>query len=65
MKSDIVYLAQILDAISKIKDFTSNVTHAEFLTDQKTQSAVIMQLALIGELSKRVSKDTQSQIDLP
>lgn len=65
MKNDIIYLEQILDAISKIRDFTNNMTHAQFLTDQKTQSAVIMQLALIGELSKRISKDTQSQIDLP
>lgn len=65
MKNDIVYLEQILDAISKIKDFTNGLTHPQFLTDQKTQSAVILQLALIGELSKRISKDTQSQIALP
>ena len=33
--------------------------------DQKTQSAVIMQLALIGELAKKISSETQSEIDLP
>jgi len=65
MKSDDVYLKQILDAVIKIKLFVSGVNSSQFLTDQKTQSAVIMQLALIGELSKKISINTQSQIDLP
>ena len=65
MKSDDVYLKQVLDAVIKIKLFVSGVNSSQFLTDQKTQSAVIMQLALIGELSKKISINTQSQIDLP
>ena len=36
-----------------------------FLRDEKTQSAVIMQLALIGELAKRVSESTRAAIPLP
>jgi len=65
MKSDDVYLKQILDSVIKIKLFIRGVNSSQFLTDQKTQSAVIMQLALIGELSKKISINTQSQIDLP
>ncbi len=65
MKNDNVYLKQILDATGKIKQFVHGIQHKEFLSDQKTQSAVIMQLALIGELAKRISKSTQSSIDLP
>ncbi|MBZ5564421.1 MAG: DUF86 domain-containing protein [Acidobacteriia bacterium] len=38
---------------------------AEFMKDQKTQSAVIMQLALIGEMAKRVSDATKSSTKVP
>lgn len=65
MKSDNVYLEQIIEAIDKIKSFTQGYDYAKFSSDQKTQSAVIMQLALIGEMAKKVSKDTQSKIELP
>lgn len=65
MKSDTVYLEQIKEAITKIKSFTEGFDYDQFVNDQKTQSAVIMQLMLIGELAKKVSKKTQSKIDLP
>lgn len=65
MKIDRVYLEQILESVEKITSFTQNFTYEQFTKDQKTQSAVIMQLALIGELAKHVSKETKSQINLP
>ena len=65
MKNDHVYLKQIIEAITKIMDFTKGFSHEQFSADQKTQSAVIMQLALIGELAKHVPKETRSKIDLP
>ncbi len=65
MKNDRVYLEQIVDAVGKVKKFIAGFDQEKFFADQKTQSAVIMQLALIGELAKRVSKETQSQISLP
>ena len=65
MKSDRVYLEQILESITKIEQFVSGLDKDQFLKDQKTQSAVIMQLALIGELAKRVSDTTRSLVDVP
>jgi uncharacterized protein with HEPN domain len=65
MKSDRVYCEQILDSVEKIHLFVEGINKEAFLKDQKTQSAVIMQLALIGELAKRVSTDTKSKVDLP
>jgi uncharacterized protein with HEPN domain len=38
---------------------------AAFLRDRKTQSAVILQLALIGELAKRISTTVRAAIDVP
>jgi len=65
MKDDRVYLAQILDSIEKVREFVAGLDNAAFLEDRKTQSAVIMQLALIGELAKRVSPPTRSLINVP
>lgn len=65
MKSDRVYLEQILDSVGKIREFVKGINQATFLKDQKTQSAVIMQLALIGELAKKVSVPTKSVIGVP
>lgn len=65
MKDDRVYLEQILECIKNIRDFTAGTDSAAFLRDRKTQSAVILQLALIGELAKRVSHAVKSEIDVP
>jgi uncharacterized protein with HEPN domain len=65
MKDDRVYLAQILDSIGKVREFIGEMDNAAFLQDRKTQSAVIMQLVLIGELAKRISAPTKSFIDVP
>lgn len=65
MKSDRVYIEQMLDSAEKIEIFTKGLDKEKFFQDQKTQSAVIMQLALIGELAKRTAKATQLQIEIP
>ncbi len=65
MKDDRVYLAQILDSTEKVREFVEGVDNAAFLKDRKTQSAVVMQLALIGELSKRISAPVKSSIAVP
>lgn len=65
MKDNEIYLRQILDSVAKIEAFTKGMSEAEFKKDVKTQSAVIMQLALIGEVSKKVGADIRARIDLP
>jgi len=65
MKDDKVYIQQVLDAVRKIESFTANTDRVVFDKDEKTQSAVIMQLMLIGEISKKISSKTKSSIELP
>ncbi|MHB1163095.1 MAG: HepT-like ribonuclease domain-containing protein [Minisyncoccota bacterium] len=62
-KSDNPYLAQIVRNIEKIRKYVGDEDFASFVADEKTQSAVLMQLQLIGELAKRVS--SQAQIEMP
>lgn len=65
VKDTQIYLKLIVDSITKIDLFTSGVTKESFVIDMKTQSAVIMQLQIIGEISKKISEDTKEKIDLP
>lgn len=48
-----VYLAQILERIDRIFEYTAAGRDA-FLTDHKTQDAVIRSLEVIGEAIKRI-----------
>lgn len=64
-KDDRVYLGQVLDSVEKIREFVKGIDRAAFSKDQKTQSAVIMQLALIGEMAKKISAPTKSEIKVP
>ena len=64
-KSDDVYRRQILDAWAKIERFVAGLDKSAFLSSEVVQSAVIMQLAVIGELSKRFSTVFKQRIPLP
>lgn len=55
----------MLDSAAKIEAFTSGMGKDDFLKDAKTQSAVIMQLTVIGELVKKISTQTKGLSDLP
>ncbi len=66
MKTDNPYLEHILDAISKIEDYLSDSNHDEFLNDSMTQDAVVRNLEIIGEATKRISKETrQTHPEIP
>jgi uncharacterized protein with HEPN domain len=51
---DRLFLKHILDAIADIETFTAD-GHVGFVTDRKTQSAVVRQLEIIGEAVKNLS----------
>ncbi|MFH1624620.1 MAG: DUF86 domain-containing protein [Pseudomonadota bacterium] len=48
-----VYLAQILERIDRIKDYTAEGKEA-FFADTRTQDAVIRNFEVIGEAAKRI-----------
>jgi len=47
----------------KLSLFWKDLIKEKFANDQKSQSAVILHLTLIGENSKKISEDTKSKID--
>lgn len=48
-----VYLAQILERIDRIKEYTTDGKEA-FFADERTQDAVIRNFEVIGEAAKRI-----------
>lgn len=62
MKKDcVVYLNDILKAISKIENFISDSSLEQFTKDVKTQDAVIRNFEIIGEAVKRISEDFKNE----
>jgi uncharacterized protein with HEPN domain len=49
-----VYLKDILEAISKIRAYTEGVEREQFERDSKTLDAVLHNLEVLGEATKRV-----------
>ncbi len=54
MKDDRIYLLHIRDAIQHILEYTAPGKEG-FLADRKTQDAVVRNLEIIGEATKRLS----------
>ncbi len=65
MKDEKIYIEQMLDSVAKIESFVGSLDREGFLSDAKTQSAVIMQLTVIGELVKKLSTKIKEKADLP
>ena len=64
-KDDTVYLKHMKDAIDKIIRYAGALNRNEFLKDELVQDAVIRQIEIVGEASKRLSpgfKDTHPEI---
>lgn len=62
MRSDRLYLADILDAIKAIEYFTAGIDEERFSVDDLIQSAVLQKLSVIGEAAGRLSEATRAQV---
>jgi len=56
-----VYLEDILQAITKIRQYTTGLSPAAFAEDTKTLDAVVRNLEVIGEAAKTIPKAIRSQ----
>ena len=56
-----LYIKDIIEAIEKIKDFTDGMNFEEFLQDDKTASAVLRKIEIVGEATKQLQKDVLSR----
>lgn len=57
MKDDRIYIEHILQSIERIQSYISGKNQESFSNDSITQDAVVRQLEIIGEATKRISKE--------
>lgn len=57
MKDDRIYIEHILQSIDRISSYLTGKDHDTFSKDFLTQDAVIRQLEILGEATKRISKE--------
>jgi uncharacterized protein with HEPN domain len=63
---DRLYLQHILDAVLRIESYLEDVDRSDFDRSSLVQDAVIRQLQIIGEASKRLSEEFKdSRSDIP
>jgi len=61
MRSDRLYLTDMVDAAQAIAGFITEMDPAQFYQDGKTQSAVVQKLIVIGEAAARLSGDLKTR----
>ncbi len=59
VKDDLAYVEHILDCIRKIKEFSEGLSFKEFSGNELVQDAIIRNIEIIGEASKKISLDTK------
>jgi uncharacterized protein with HEPN domain len=58
MKRDYtLYLQDILDCVEKIDEFVGDMDYKEFVEDDKTSSAVVRKLEIMGEAAKNIPQE--------
>jgi len=57
MKDDRIYIDHILQSIERIESYITGKDHTAFSDDLLTQDAVVRQLEIIGEATKRISEN--------
>jgi uncharacterized protein with HEPN domain len=57
-----LYLDDIIEAINKIKNYTSGLDQAQFIKDTKTQDAVVRNLEIIGEAAGRLPEAFKAMV---
>ena len=60
-RTDKNFLYDIQEAARRIKAYTHEMTYKEFLADTRTQDAVIRNLEIIGEATKKLSVRLRNQ----
>ena len=56
-----LYLDDILDSIKNIFEYTKTLSKNDFLADTKTNQAVILNIAIIGEAARNIPADIKSK----
>jgi len=56
-----VYLMDIIESIKNIEEYVSGMNYEQFLKDKKTRDAVVRNIEIIGEASRKIPKEVQEK----
>ncbi len=56
-----IYLADILEAVANIQDYTDDLSFEDFAGERKTIDAVNRNLGIIGEATNRIPKEIKNK----
>jgi uncharacterized protein with HEPN domain len=60
-KDNNIYLIHILDCVDKILSYTEGLTESKFLENTMIQDAVIRNFEIIGEATKKLTKEFREE----
>jgi uncharacterized protein with HEPN domain len=60
-KDEEVLLNHVLESIEHIEKYTGELTKEEFMSDEKTQDAVIRRIEIIGEAIKNIPEEFREE----
>jgi len=61
MRDNFSYLEHILLSIKKIKEYTKDLSKADFDSNELVQDAVLRNIEIIGEATKKISQELKSK----
>lgn len=61
VKDDLLYIENISDCIRKIINFSEGLSLKEFKKNELVQDAVMRNIEIIGEASKKITEDTKQR----
>jgi uncharacterized protein with HEPN domain len=61
LRSDALYLVDLLEAVNAVAEFIRGVNRETFVGNKMARSAVLQQLTVIGEAAARLSPDFKSR----
>ncbi len=56
-----LFVKDMLDCINKIEGFVKDISYDDFIEDDKTSSAVVRKLEVIGEATKNIPKEIRQK----
>ncbi len=65
-KDNLVYLRHILDAISRIEEYTMGLKYKDFMNNNLVQAGVMREIEIIGEAAKSLNQGFKEKYpDIP
>lgn len=65
-KDNLIYVRHIFDTILRIEEYTNDIEHQHFISNNLLQAGIVRELEIIGEASKSLSTEFKENYpDIP